>query len=141
MFLLELETEFSAAHAIVLAGVRERVHGHNFRVRAAVAGSSLDEEGLLCDFHLLERSLEEIVAPFRDGDLNATPPFDRVNPTAERIAEHIGLEFARRLPPGVRVDHVRVTEATRCAAVYRPQPASAATSDAHDGASRRKTTA
>src|SRR5262249_48635902 len=90
MFALEVETEFSAAHAITIAGTRERVHGHNFRVNAAVSGAALDGDGLLCDFHALERWLAEIVRPFRDGDLNSTPPFDRINPTAERIAEHIG---------------------------------------------------
>lgn len=120
MFQLELETEFSAAHAIVIAGVRERVHGHNFRVRFVVEGERLDADGLLCDFHAVERWIEEIVGPFRDGDLNATPPFDRVNPTAERIAEHLGVSLGRRLPAGVRVASVRVTEATRCAAVYVP---------------------
>ncbi len=122
MFALELETEFSAAHAIVIQGTRERVHGHNFRVRVVVAGEQLDQDGLLCDFHLVERHLEAIVAPFRDGDLNATPPFDRWNPTAERIAEHIGDALGGKLPEGVRVESVRVTEATRCAAIYRPLP-------------------
>lgn len=120
MFQLELETEFSAAHAIVIAGKRERVHGHNFRVTMVVEGSRLDADGLLCDFHQVERWIEEIVAPFRDGDLNVTPPFDRTNPTAERIAEHLGVALGRKLPEGVRVGSVRVTEATRCAAVYRP---------------------
>lgn len=125
MFQLELETEFSAAHAIVIAGTRERVHGHNFRVTMVVEGPRLDAEGLLCDFHMVERWLEEIVAPFRDGDLNSTPPFDRLNPTAERIAEHIGVTMAGKLPASVRVGRVRVTEATRCAAVFVPTPPTA----------------
>jgi 6-pyruvoyltetrahydropterin/6-carboxytetrahydropterin synthase len=120
MYLLELETEFSAAHAIVLRGERERTHGHNFRVTVAVAGDRLDEDGLLCDFHLLEARLAAAVAPFRDGDLNATPPFDRINPTAEQIARHLGERLAEALPAGLRVDRVRVTEATGCAASYCP---------------------
>lgn len=120
MFLLELETEFSAAHAIMLRGSREKTHGHNFRVTVAVAGERLDGDGLLCDFHLLERRLAEVVAPFRDADLNGTPPFDRINPTAEAIARHLGEAFGHGLPAGVRVDSVRVTEATRCAAIFRP---------------------
>ncbi|MDZ4830244.1 MAG: 6-carboxytetrahydropterin synthase [Phycisphaerae bacterium] len=122
MFALELETEFSAAHAIEIAGERERVHGHNFRVRATIAGPSLDRDGLLCDFHLVERWLAQIIAPFRDSDLNMTPPFDRINPTAERIAEHIAIELGRMFslnPRGLRVESVRVTEAAGCAAVYR----------------------
>lgn len=121
MFSLEIETEFSAAHAIVVGGVRETAHGHNFRVRAVVCGARLDRDGLLVDFHALDGWLDEIVRPFRDRDLNGTPPFDRTNPTAERIAEHIGDALDARLPAGVRVESLRVTEATRCAAVYRPR--------------------
>ncbi|MDZ4754608.1 MAG: 6-carboxytetrahydropterin synthase [Phycisphaerae bacterium] len=120
MFLLEIATEFCAAHAIVIGGAREALHGHNFHVTVTVAGEQLDNEGLLCDFHAVERSLEQIITPFRDGNLNTTPPFDRVNPTAERIAHHIGVALGVMLPPAVHVASVRVTEAARCAAIYRP---------------------
>lgn len=120
MFALEVETVFCAAHAIVIAGARERRHGHNFRVRVVVAGEALDSEGLLCDFHAVEGWVASIIAPFRDGDLNETPPFDRRNPTAERIAEHIGDSLAPRLPASVWVESVSVTEAPGCVATYRP---------------------
>lgn len=116
---VEIEREFAAAHAIVLGGVRERVHGHNWRVVASIGGDRLDGEELLCDFHLVEELLGAIVAPFANGDLNATPPFDRTNPTAEAVARHIGRELARGLAvpaPGLRVEWVRVTEAPRCTA-------------------------
>lgn len=118
-FALEIEAEFAAAHAILLGGARERLHGHNWRVVVSVAGDRLDGEELLCDFHLVERLLAETVAPFRDGNLNETPPFDRRNPTAEAVAHHIGAELARRLPAAVRLEWVRVTEAPRCTAVVR----------------------
>ncbi len=119
---LEVEAEFAAAHAIVLGGERERVHGHNWRAVASVGGRRLAGEELRCDFHLVERRLDEAVAPFRNGDLNATPPFDRINPTAEAVARHLGEALARGLvekAPGVRVEWVRVTEAPRCTAVVR----------------------
>lgn len=121
-FALEVEAEFAAAHAILLAGARERLHGHNWRVVASVAGARLDGEELLCDFHLVERLLAETVAPFRDGNLNDTPPFDRRNPTAEAVAHHIATELARRLiaaAPSVHLEWVRVTEAPRCTAIVR----------------------
>lgn len=129
---VEIEREFAAAHAIVLGGVRERVHGHNWRVVASIGGGRLDDEELLCDFHLVEGLLGAIVAPFANGDLNATPPFDRVNPTAEAVARHIGRELARGLAapaPALRVEWVRVTEAPRCTATAwfetRPRAADA----------------
>ncbi|MFZ9915990.1 MAG: 6-pyruvoyl trahydropterin synthase family protein [Phycisphaerales bacterium] len=105
-FALEVEAEFAAAHAILLAGARERLHG----------------EELLCDFHLVERLLSEAVAPFRDGNLNDTPPFDRRNPTAEAVAHHVATELAHRLAaaaPSVHLEWVRVTEAPRCTAIVR----------------------
>ena len=124
-FALEVECEFAAAHAIVLMGERERLHGHNWRVVVSVAGDRLDGEELLCDFHAVERMLAEIVAPFRDGNLNETPPFDRINPTAEAVARHIARKLSaalrRGLPPTqtVHLEWVRVTEAPRCTAVVR----------------------
>lgn len=128
MYQVSVETEFCAAHAIVLGGEREPVHGHNWRVTVTVAGEGLDSEGLLLDFHALERLVAEIIGPFKNRDLNTTPPFDRVNPTAEHVARHIaegvsgGLAALRTGAehPRLRVDSVRVTEAPGCAVVYRP---------------------
>jgi 6-pyruvoyltetrahydropterin/6-carboxytetrahydropterin synthase len=120
MYELVVEREFCAAHAILLAGRREPVHGHNWKVALVVGGARLDGDGLLCDFHALEQALDAILAPLRNVDLNATPPFDRVNPTAEHVARHIADSVAVALPPGVLVRSVRVTEAPGCAAVYRP---------------------
>jgi len=121
-FAIEVEREFAAAHAILLGGVRERLHGHNWRVVVSVAGDRLDGEELLCDFHAVEGMLDEVLAPFRDGNLNDTPPFDATNPTAEAVARHVGASLAHRLrraAPAVRVEWVRVTEAPRCTAVFR----------------------
>lgn len=129
-YALEVECEFAAAHAIVLMGERERLHGHNWRVVVSVAGERLDGEELLCDFHAVERMLSAIVAPFRDGNLNETAPFDRVNPTAEAVARHIARELSAALAAAspsaqfIHLEWVRVTEAPRCTAVVRlPRPA------------------
>ena len=111
----------------MLRGERERVHGHNWRVTVCAAGPELDEDGLLVDFHALEGLVDRVIRPMRDGDLNETQPFDRVNPTAERLAEHIGESVSSGLigadaaaaGRGVGVAWVRVTEAPGCAAVWR----------------------
>lgn len=121
---LTIQSEFAAAHAITIAGEREPVHGHNWRVTVVVQGDTLDADGLLCDFHLVERSLKEVVAPFHNRDLNAIAPFDRLNPTAEHVARHIAEQLqsalARELPAGARVSRVGVTEAPGCEATYHP---------------------
>lgn len=125
MYEITVESEFAAAHAIVMRGEREPVHGHNWRVTATLECATLDDDGLLCDFHAVENALRDILRPFHNRDLNASSPFDRVNPTAELVARHIADSLAASLPPenasrGVRVASVRVTEAPGCAAVYRP---------------------
>ncbi len=123
MFEITVESEFCAAHALLISGIREARHGHNFRVRVTVAGEHLDSDGLLCDFHLVKEVLGEILAPLSNVDLNDTPPFDRINPSAEAIAQHIGDTMAERLDEGLephaRLNRVEVTETTGCWATYR----------------------
>ncbi len=119
VFELTIQREFCAAHAIVIRGLREPVHGHNWRVSLTVRGPKLDDDGLLCDFHSLERDLDDILGPFDNQDLNATPPFDRINPTAERVAEHVAKSMRSRLPEGVAIASVSVTEAPGCLATIR----------------------
>lgn len=120
MFELTVTREFCAAHTITIKGEREPVHGHNWRVTVAVAGPELDADGLLCDFHLVEQQVDAILKPLTNVDLNATPPFDRVNPTAENVAKHIGDSLGSHLPHGASLAHVSVTEAPGCMAKYMP---------------------
>lgn len=122
MYEISVEAEFCAAHAITIAGTREPIHGHNWRVTAIIGGDRLDADGLLCDFHTVHQTLGEIVEPFHNRNLNEVPPFDTTNPSAELVARHIADELGRRLgralEPHARVRSVRVTEATGCAATY-----------------------
>jgi len=115
---LTLETVFSAAHAIVMQGQREPIHGHDWRVTVRFGGETLDGDGLLVDFHKLQHDLRAIVEPWHNRSLNEVEPFDMVNPTAELVAQTIGERLAKALPHGVRLVSVRVTEAVGCAAEY-----------------------
>lgn len=128
MFQISVEREFCAAHALVIAGAREPVHGHNFRVTVTVEGERLDADGLLVDFHALERLVDEIIRPWNNADLNAIDPFSGgLNPSAENVAacigEKIAAGLARLVPTGAprpRLARVRLTEAPGCAVVYAP---------------------
>ncbi len=113
-----MEREFRASHAIVMGGHREATHGHLWRVVVTVVGSELDRDGLLCDFHVLERRLDAILDPLRDRDLNETPPFDRVNPTAENVARFVHDQLATAPVPLAQLCRVCVTEAPGCTATY-----------------------
>jgi 6-pyruvoyltetrahydropterin/6-carboxytetrahydropterin synthase len=131
VFEVSVEAEFCAAHALMLRGVREPVHGHTWRVRAVVSGRRLDADGLLCDFHEVERALGAVLSPWRDRNLNEVAPFagpEGVNPSAENVAAYVADELSRRLLPmlfgGMCVSSVTVTEAPGCAATFRPPPSS-----------------
>ena len=129
MFAITVETVFAASHAIRLAdGSLEPLHGHNWRVVACVVSRQLDAIDTVMDFHLLKATLDEIIEPYRNGHLNDLPPFGdgsgalRVNPTAERLAEHIATALAAKLPAGAAVREVRVEEAADCWAICQPLP-------------------
>jgi 6-pyruvoyltetrahydropterin/6-carboxytetrahydropterin synthase len=121
MYELRVESDFRAIHAVTMGGRPESAHDHTWHVTVVVAGPALDAEGLLCDFHVVERQLERVLTPLRDCDLNETPPFDHVNPSAEMVARHIADAIGPGIPPGVSLAAVSVTEAPGCTAVYRPE--------------------
>jgi 6-pyruvoyltetrahydropterin/6-carboxytetrahydropterin synthase len=124
VFTISVQGGFSAAHALMIGGAREPLHGHDWRVTVTLAGPNLDASGLLCDFHAVERALAAVTAGFHNAHLNERPPFtDRVNPSAENVARHIADRLAASLAlrPGVWIDSVRVTESPGCEATFRPE--------------------
>ncbi|MDF1870537.1 MAG: 6-carboxytetrahydropterin synthase [Phycisphaerales bacterium] len=122
MFTIQVTHEFCAAHTISILGNQEPIHGHNFKTTATISGATLDDDGLLCDFHTVQDQLIDICKPFTNNNLNETPPFDTLNPTAELIAKHIADELADRLDeslsPHAKVHSVSITEAPNCLATY-----------------------
>ncbi|MFG0286183.1 MAG: 6-pyruvoyl tetrahydropterin synthase family protein [Phycisphaerales bacterium JB039] len=126
MFRIKVEDEFCAAHALLLAGTREPVHGHNWRVEAIIEGPQLDGDGLLCDFHAVQAALREVIDPLRNADLNAAAALEGLNPSAEVVARFICQRLAGALQgvlaSGARVAQVSVTEAPGCRAEYQAEP-------------------
>jgi 6-pyruvoyltetrahydropterin/6-carboxytetrahydropterin synthase len=125
MYEISVRTEFSAAHALSISGIREPIHGHNWHVTVVIAGRQLDPDGLLCDFHTVEDVLAEITEPLDNNDLNRSELLAGINPSAEnlarRIAEELGSSLNAALAPHAWIDSVSVTEAPGCCATYRPE--------------------
>lgn len=123
MYEISVEAEFAAAHALSVAGAREPIHGHNWKVTVVVSGKTLDGDGLLCDFHTIEDVLRSITDQYHNRNLNDIEPFDRINPSAENVARAFGEVLVSRigesLAPHARLDRVTVTEAPGCSATYR----------------------
>ena len=89
MYKARVESEFSAAHFLShYHGKCEKLHGHNYRVRLWVRGNGLDEGGMLVDFALLKKALNEAIAPLDHSNLNDISIFQN-DPSAERIARFI----------------------------------------------------
>jgi 6-pyruvoyltetrahydropterin/6-carboxytetrahydropterin synthase len=129
MFAIEVQSTFSAAHALRLpTGGLEPLHGHDFHVTVKIAADQLDSLETVADFHDIEDALNVILADWRNKNLNDLEPFkSRVNPSAERIAEHIGNRLAPALhaadighPRNLRLLEVRITEAPNCLAIWSP---------------------
>ncbi len=123
MYEITIAKTFAAAHAIRLPdGSLEPIHGHNWPVEVTVQSHQLDTIETVMDFHILEKTIDGLIACIHNRHLNEVEPFVdcKVNPTAERVAWWFGTEVARTLPKGVSLVSVRVGEAPGCFATWRP---------------------
>jgi 6-pyruvoyltetrahydropterin/6-carboxytetrahydropterin synthase len=120
MYEVIAEASFSAAHHLRdYKGSCERVHGHNWLVRAFVQCERLDELGLGIDFRELRASLREVVEPLDHSDLNALFTGTRGNPSSENIARHLFNALRERINDGrCRVARVEVQETPGSCAAY-----------------------
>ena len=125
VFEVRASSHFDAAHMLrEYDGPCSRMHGHSFRVEAALAGSQLGPSQLLVDFHDLKRLLEEVLEPFDHRCLNEVEPFTELSPTSENIARFIYVSLAQRLsrlPAGIRLAWVSVSESQDTRVVYREE--------------------
>jgi len=110
--------EFSASHQLRLYdGSTEPLHGHNWRVKVTAGSDGLDEIGVVMDFHELSGQLEKIIGRLHNGNLNATPPFDAINPSAENVAAYVARSLS--LKSGIRLLSVEVWETVDNSALWR----------------------
>lgn len=111
---------FAAAHQLRLYdGSLEPLHGHNWKVRVTVSAPKLDAIGVVMDFHELDRLLGDIISPMHNSHLNDHHAFQKLNPSTENVALHIGTSLT--LPEGVKLVSVEVWETAENSAIYRPE--------------------
>ena len=123
MFAIEVTSSFHASHALRLpTGNIEPSHSHHFHATVKLASEQLDALETVIDFHLIEQLLNEILTPWQNKNLNTLDPFrTQYNPTAERIAQHIGERLQAALTKySARLVEVRLTEAPQCIAIWTP---------------------
>lgn len=123
MYEVIIQDEFSSAHALRhYHGATEPLHGHNFKVEVVIRGKRLQNKvKYLVDFVRVKAALHHIVKPMDHVNLNAMPPFDRENPSAENLAAYICAELSKAWrEKGARIASVTVWETAATAARYLP---------------------
>jgi 6-pyruvoyltetrahydropterin/6-carboxytetrahydropterin synthase len=115
---LSVFDNFSSAHFLrQYKGKCENLHGHNWKVRVCLTGSKLDSSGMLIDFTDIKKHLSVIMTSLDHKCLNETPPFDKINPTAENIATYI-FEQIQKLETGdINIYEVEVWESETSSAI------------------------
>jgi 6-pyruvoyltetrahydropterin/6-carboxytetrahydropterin synthase len=124
--LLTRKAEFSASHvcaqpalseaenrALYGANSNPNGHGHNYVVEVTIAGEPDPVTGMVFDLRELKEILsQEVVEPMDHRFLNReVPPFDRIVPTTENLAQEIWRRLTARIDrPNVRLHNVRLYE-------------------------------
>ena len=89
-FTVRVEARFESAHYLrEYRGISEPLHGHSYKVEAELAaeGGGIDGDAIAVDFVSARRKLEALAKTLDYGCINDIAPFDRINPSAENIAE------------------------------------------------------
>lgn len=117
---LAIDFRFRASHALTIGeGEPEPIHAHDWQGEVIVRRASLDADGLVIDFHVLQDQVGRAIDDMRDANLNELSDFADANPSAERVAEMIARRLGQRLPDEVELVAVTVTEAHGCRATFR----------------------
>lgn len=123
MYELTVEREFSSGHFLRnYHGRCENPHGHNYKVRITLAGTELDQAGLLLDFKLLKQVMRPVIDRIDHQMLNELEPFTTVNPSAENIARYFYDQTRQQLADmtngRVRVKDCTIWETDTTSATY-----------------------
>lgn len=91
-------------------GERARQHGHNYRLELTVRGEVDPRTGMVIDLKELQEILErEVMERFDHRDLNRdTPFFEKQVPSPENLVRVLRDLLVAALPPGVRLDRLRL---------------------------------
>jgi len=116
MYTIEVFSSFSSAHKLRgYKGKCENIHGHNWKVGAAVSSNRLNKTGIMVDFKDVKRQLRNVLQKLDHKDLNSISYFKKANPTSENIAKFIFTELRKKRLP---VSSVSVWEADDSKATY-----------------------
>ena len=120
MYEVTIIKSFSAAHILSQVGGKcEELHGHNFKVELTLGAPVLNQSGLLIDFRLVKKWLNEVLDELDHKYLNEISSFAGINPSAENVAKYIAEKIAPAAKAArVKVTRVKVWESENAAVTY-----------------------
>jgi 6-pyruvoyltetrahydropterin/6-carboxytetrahydropterin synthase len=90
MYELKITNHFAAAHNLrEFYGKCENLHGHNWFVEVKVRADEVDKIGLVMDFGVMKKLLNEVLDLIDHKYLNELEYFREQNPSSENIARFI----------------------------------------------------
>jgi 6-pyruvoyltetrahydropterin/6-carboxytetrahydropterin synthase len=112
-YTVAVQRDFVARHFLFGGdwGPENQLHSHHYRVEVQLEGSSLDQHGYLVDIVDIEAGLDELVASFRDTDLNNQPAFKGLNPSIEHLSRIFCDTLSQRIQaPNISAVTVKIWE-------------------------------
>lgn len=120
MYKLNVISNFSSAHRLEnYEGECCNLHGHNWKVRAAIVCDRTDHIGLTIDFGIVKKELARILSRLDHKYLNDLDIFKSFNPTSENIARFIYTELKKSIRvEGCQVSEVEIWESEFTSMLY-----------------------
>ena len=99
MYTLAVRRNFVAQHALVGGdwGAENQPHSHHYVLELQLEGAELDSHGFLVDIVEVERTLNGLVAGYRDHLLNDLPEFAGLNPSLEAFSRILCVSLGKSL--------------------------------------------
>lgn len=119
MFEVKVSSFFSAARRLPGLGPSEELHGQTFRVDVVFARETLDNRGVVADYWVLKRQLDETLQAFDHSYLNDLSFFSETPPTTERLCQVIAQALQQRVPE-CQVARVAIEDTPHTQAAYSP---------------------
>jgi len=120
MYELKIIRKFAAAHQLPLSKSKcENLHGHNWKIEVIVQGERLDNSGMVIDFAILKKEVDQILDTMDHQFLNEVHFFKKDSPSSENIARYIATALDKKLDiPDVKVSRVVAWESDDACATY-----------------------
>ena len=117
MYQLVVKGDFASSHSLRdYEGKCKNLHGHTWKVEAAISGKNLNKTVMLVDFKEIKGALRSILSELDHQHLNDIGFFQSVNPTSENIAKFIFDQLSQKIP--LTVEKVTVWESENASATY-----------------------